>query len=96
MAQKFNQLRVGENVSGLSAGLFANGASFTENIDVSASLQQAKRYSRGFKTLNETTSPGGPWGEYKLPFAFSSNARPFLRQLATRSGTWFADLRNPA
>ena len=40
-------------------------------------------------------SPGGPWREFRIPFVFSSNGRPYLRQLATRSGTWFCDLRNP-
>ncbi|MBX3184553.1 MAG: type I restriction-modification system endonuclease [Polyangiaceae bacterium] len=66
-----------------------------KNIDVSGSLQQAKRYSRSFTLEDGLTSPGGPWGEFKLPFVFSSNGRPFLRQLQTRSGTWFCDLRSP-
>jgi type I restriction enzyme, R subunit len=66
-----------------------------KNIDVSGSLQQAKRYSRSFESGDNLASPGGPWGAFRLPFVFSSNGRPFLRQLATRSGTWFCDLRNP-
>jgi type I restriction enzyme R subunit len=66
-----------------------------KNIDVSGALQQAKRYSRSLKLEAEMTAPGGPWGEFHVPFAFSSNGRPYLRQLATRSGTWFCDLRNP-
>jgi type I restriction enzyme R subunit len=66
-----------------------------KNIDVSGALQQAKRYSRTFKTDDGLVSPGGPWGEFQIPFVFSSNGRPYLRQLATRSGTWFCDLRNP-
>lgn len=66
-----------------------------KNIDVSASLQQAKRYSRGFTLTSEMQFPGGPWGDYHLPFAFSTNGRPYLRQLETRSGIWFADLRKP-
>jgi type I restriction enzyme R subunit len=66
-----------------------------KNIDVSGSLQQAKRYSRSFTSLDGSSSAGGPWGEFHLPFVFSSNGRPYLRQLATRSGTWFCDLRNP-
>jgi type I restriction enzyme R subunit len=65
------------------------------NIDVSGALQQAKRYSRGFHFSDNFLSPGGPWGEFQIPFAFSSNGRPYLRQLATLSGTWFCDLRNP-
>lgn len=64
-----------------------------KNIDVSSALQQAKRYSRGFKITEDMQTPGGPWGEYRVPFAFSSNGRPYLRQLATRSGIWFCDLR---
>jgi len=64
-----------------------------KNIDVSGSLQQAKRYSRGFAASIEHTPNGGPWNGYALPFVFSSNGRPYLRQLATRSGTWFCDVR---
>lgn len=66
-----------------------------KNIDVSGALQQAKRYSRTFKSDEGLVSPGGPWREFQIPFVFSSNGRPYLRQLATRSGTWFCDLRNP-
>lgn len=66
-----------------------------KNIDVSAALQQAKRYSRDFKPGDWQMPVGGPWREFQIPFVFSSNGRPFLRQLATRSGTWFCDLRNP-
>lgn len=64
-----------------------------KNIDVSGSLTQAKRYSRGFQLEAGLVSPGGPWGDLQLPFIFSSNARPYLKQLATKSGTWFCDLR---
>ena len=63
------------------------------NIDVSGALAQAKRYSRGFRTNEDMTSPGNPWGEYHLPFTFSSNGRPYLKQLATKSGIWFCDMR---
>lgn len=66
-----------------------------KNIDVSGSLLQAKRYSRTFNKFTEMQSPGGPWGEYQIPFVFSSNGRPYLRQLATRSGIWFCDVRRP-
>ncbi len=65
-----------------------------KNIDVSAALQQAKRYSGSFKPAEGHGSPGGPWRGLKLPFIFSSNGRPYLRQLATRSGIWFRDLRD--
>lgn len=64
-----------------------------KHTDVSAALQQAKRYSRSFILSTEVESPGGPWEIYRLPFVFSANGRPFLRQLAMRSGIWFCDLR---
>jgi type I restriction enzyme, R subunit len=64
-----------------------------KNTDVSGALLQAKRYSRSFSLEQEQQSPGGPWGEYKIPFAFSANGRPYLRQLETRSGVWFCDVR---
>jgi len=66
-----------------------------KNVDVSASLQQAKRYSRTFNRPDDVPSPGGPWNGHRLPFVFSTNGRPYLRQLATRSGIWFCDLRRP-
>lgn len=67
-----------------------------KNIGVSGALQQAKRYSRSFTPSSETELPLENWGSdgnYRIPFAFSSNGRPFLRQLATKSGIWFCDLR---
>ena len=66
-----------------------------KNIDVSGALGQAKRYSKGFDVAPEMTSPGDVWGEYRLPFTFSSNGRPYHKQLATKSGTWFCDVRRP-
>ena len=64
-----------------------------KNIDVSGSLQQAKRYSRSFHASDSVELFGGPWGEFQIPFVFSSNGRPYLRQLSTRSGIWFCDVR---
>ncbi|MBI5557226.1 MAG: type I restriction-modification system endonuclease [Deltaproteobacteria bacterium] len=69
-----------------------------KNTDVSSALQQAKRYSRGFTASEDTILHAENWGdenEYRLPFIFSSNGRPYLRQLATKSGVWFCDLRRP-
>ncbi len=68
-----------------------------KNVDVSGSLQQAKRYSRTFAPSQETVMYEQNWGDgaavYRIPFAFSANGRPFLRQLSTKSGIWFCDLR---
>ncbi len=69
-----------------------------KNVNVSAALVQAKRYSRGFQSSEETQIHPENWGaenEFRLPFVFSSNGRPFHRQLETHSGIWFCDLRRP-
>ncbi|PWK03959.1 type I restriction-modification system endonuclease [Tumebacillus permanentifrigoris] len=60
--------------------------------DVSTDLEQAKKYAREVvqKTNEEII---GPWGEYKVPFMFATNGRPYLRQLTTKSGIWFLDAR---
>lgn len=69
-----------------------------KNVDVSGALQQAKRYSRTFSASAETLLHERNWGdqtEYRIPFVFSANGRSYLRQLATKSGIWFCDLRHP-
>lgn len=69
-----------------------------KNVDVSGALQQAKRYSRTFSPSQETQLHERNWGaqtEHRIPFVFSANGRPYLRQLATKSGIWFCDLRHP-
>ena len=66
-----------------------------QNKDVSASLEQSKRYSRGYSVTPDQLDPGGPWDKYKIPFLFATNGRPFLRQLQAKSGIWFLDGRRP-
>jgi len=66
-----------------------------KNLDVSSAIDQAKRYSRDFNTKDSCELPGGPWDNNQIPFVFSTNGRPFLRQLETQSGIWFCDVRRP-
>ncbi len=64
--------------------------------DVAASIEQSKRYSRGYLIQSEESLPhASPWGDYKIPFLFATNGRPFLQQLRTESGIWFLDVRRP-
>jgi type I restriction enzyme, R subunit len=63
------------------------------NKNVSGVLRQAERYSAGFRLGEGVESFGGPWGEYLVPFVFSANGRPYLKQLETQSGIWFRDAR---
>ena len=64
-----------------------------QNKNVSAAIDQAERYARGFRFAVGTEPFGGPWGEYRAPFVFSANGRPYLKQLETGSGIWFRDTR---
>lgn len=35
----------------------------------------------------------GKWNQYKVPFVFATNGRKYLKQLETKSGIWFLDVR---
>jgi type I restriction enzyme R subunit len=62
--------------------------------DVYGAIDQAKRYSAGYcQTVDITLPDGSPWDEYKVPFVFATNGREYLKQLETKSGIWFCDLR---
>lgn len=65
------------------------------NKNVSAVIDQAERYSKGFQFHGDAAEPigDGPWGDFKVPFVFSSNGRPYLKQIETESGIWFRDTR---
>lgn len=73
-----------------------------ENTDVSGKIPQAERYAKGFVLnadmqgawqMHPTTHAHGCFDEYKLPFVYSCNGRPFITQLAEKSGIWFRDVR---
>lgn len=78
-----------------------------ENENVSAKIRQAERYARGF-SLKDSMTPAwtldghpGPWSDgdgesFQLPFCYSCNGRPYVKQLAEQSGTWFRDVRRPS
>lgn len=64
-----------------------------QSKNVSASIDQAERYSQGMILENGAEAVGGSWGDYKVPFVFATNGRPYLKQLETESGIWFRDVR---
>ena len=64
-----------------------------ENVDVAGAITQSQRYSTDFQPEEGLASPGGPWGNYQIPFLFSTNGRGYLKQLKTKSGIWFQDAR---
>jgi type I restriction enzyme R subunit len=64
--------------------------------NVSAALaQQSERYARGIRVVSGMELAGGPWDDFRVPFLFAANGRPFLKQIETQSGIWFRDARRP-
>ncbi len=55
---------------------------------------QCKEYAELIKD-SDADYVQGQWGKYKVPFAFATNGRPYLKQLETKSGIWFIDFRRP-
>lgn len=63
------------------------------NKNVSAAVDQAERYAKGFRFEGGAELAGGPWGDFRAPFTFSANGRSYLKQIETESGIWFRDTR---
>jgi len=77
------------------------------NVNVAGKIGQAERYARGLQLDadqeaawlaegRQTPWPDGQGGSFHLPFAYSCNGRPLVRQSPEASGTWFRDLRHAA
>ncbi len=75
-----------------------------ENTNVAGKIPQAERYSKGLSLLPsligawKTAGMSIAWsdgekGHYKVPFVYSCNGRPYVKQLAEQSGIWFRDVR---
>lgn len=65
------------------------------NRNVMAVLRQAERYASDIHMQEAVFAEDGPWFEFKAPFAFSTNGRPYLKQVEALSGIWRRDLRDP-
>jgi type I restriction enzyme, R subunit len=76
-----------------------------ENTNVAGKITQAERYSKGFHNTSKMIPawelqgltvawPFAEDGHYHVPFVYSCNGRPFVKQLAEHSGTWFRDVRD--
>ncbi|MEK4206443.1 type I restriction-modification system endonuclease [Paenibacillus sp. FSL R10-2788] len=60
--------------------------------NVEADIAQAKKYAMQV-IRHDDEIIHGPWGNYQVPFLFSTNGRPYLEQLKHMSGIWFLDAR---
>lgn len=78
-----------------------------KNTNVAGKISQAGRYSKGLDISPHMASPwelegrSSPWPDgqgdlYQLPYLYSCNGRPFVKQLAEQSGIWFRDARHPS
>lgn len=61
---------------------------------ISGDLEQAKGYARIVRTSDDYQVLG-EFGNYRVPFLFATNGRPYQKQLETESGIWFWDTRQP-
>jgi type I restriction enzyme R subunit len=77
------------------------------NINVAGKIPQAERYARGLMRDTDHQPawivegrtapwPDGEGGEFQVPFVYSCNGRPFIKQSPEASGTWHRDVRSPA
>lgn len=74
-----------------------------QNANVASKLQQAQRYAQGIEMTDfmqpawQLVSEKSAWKihdtSYDIPFVFSCNGRPYIKQLAEQSGIWFRDVR---
>ncbi len=63
------------------------------NIDIPSVIDfQCKDYARMIKPEHNDYVIN-QWGSYKVPFVFATNGRKYLKQIETKSGIWFLDLR---
>ncbi len=61
--------------------------------DISSVIDhQGRGYAKNIRREDEKYTVG-TWGDYKVPFVFVTNGRPYLSQLETKSGIWFLDMR---
>ena len=66
--------------------------------DVPAVLEQAKRYAEEIQLSPAQLVVGAPYQHgiskpFRVPFIFATNGRPYVKQLATKSGIWSWDSR---
>lgn len=60
--------------------------------DISTDLHQSKIYAELIPSSNDFSFKG-KWNGFNVPFLFSTNGRPYLEQIKTKSGIWFLDIR---
>jgi len=93
----------------LFAGLTPIGAVEAKrlNVNVPGKIAQAERYAAGIQldadheAAWQVEGRNGPWpdgkgGAFQVPFVYSCNGRPLIKQSPEASGTWHRDVRHPS
>lgn len=63
--------------------------------DIAGQMAQPKEYSREVPFRSDYLLVDNDMGEYNVPFIYTANGRPYLKQYKEKSGIWFWDARNP-
>ena len=63
------------------------------HVDVSSVIDNQCRDYASLVREEDEQYKIGTWNEYKVPFVFATNGRPYLKQFETKSGIWFRDTR---
>lgn len=63
--------------------------------DIAGQMAQPKEYSKEVPFRSDYQLVSNEMGEYKVPFIYAANGRPYLKQYQEKSGIWFWDARNP-
>lgn len=63
--------------------------------DIAGQLSQPKEYAKEVPFRSDYQLLNQEMGEYKVPFIYAANGRPYLKQYEEKSGIWFWDARNP-
>lgn len=62
--------------------------------DIAGQMAQPKEYSKEVPFRSGYQLVSNEMGEYKVPFIYAANGRPYLKQYQEKSGIWFWDARN--
>ncbi|OYS46186.1 type I restriction-modification system endonuclease [Limosilactobacillus reuteri] len=62
--------------------------------DVAGAINQAKDYAKDFTNDSKLASSETTYDKHHVPFIFTSNGRPYMKQFEEKSGIWFWDARN--
>ena len=63
--------------------------------DIAGQMAQPKEYAKEVPFRSDYHLVTNEMGDYKVPFIYTANGRPYLTQYQEKSGIWFWDARNP-